>query len=213
MTQPRPRPAPKLPVSLAANPRLSSWLRFSAGRPGDGLAGKGRDRARHRHGAGPDCRRRTRCRYRPRADGSRLDGGQPQRGRHLGQPFRAAIRPRHTAGLRRSPANLPGAGVGSSGRRHRRARGRGWHHLRSRQCQDQLLGTRGTRFTGSRRDAGRHAPKPSAQRTLAGKSVQRLDIPDKVFAHPRFIHDADPARDAAWPGAAVGECRRRNSSA
>jgi CO/xanthine dehydrogenase Mo-binding subunit len=24
---------------------------------------------------------------------------------------------------------------------------------------------------------------------LAGKSVQRVDIPDKVFAHPRFIHD------------------------
>src|SRR5260370_302432 len=33
------------------------------------------------------------------------------------------------------------------------------------------------------------APKSSAQRTLAGNSVQRLDIPDKVFAHPRFIHD------------------------
>ena len=33
-------------------------------------------------------------------------------------------------------------------------------------------------------------PKSSAQRTLAGNSVQRLDIPDKVFAHPRFIHDS-----------------------
>jgi CO/xanthine dehydrogenase Mo-binding subunit len=32
-------------------------------------------------------------------------------------------------------------------------------------------------------------PKKSAQRALAGKSVQRVDIPDKVFAHPRFIHD------------------------
>ena len=32
-------------------------------------------------------------------------------------------------------------------------------------------------------------PKSSAQRSLAGNSVQRLDIPDKVFAHPRFIHD------------------------
>jgi CO/xanthine dehydrogenase Mo-binding subunit len=34
------------------------------------------------------------------------------------------------------------------------------------------------------------APKLSAERTLAGSSVQRLDIPDKVFAHPRFIHDS-----------------------
>jgi CO/xanthine dehydrogenase Mo-binding subunit len=39
----------------------------------------------------------------------------------------------------------------------------------------------------------RHAtgapPKSSARRALAGSSVQRVDIPDKVFAHPRFIHD------------------------
>ncbi|MGB9117005.1 molybdopterin cofactor-binding domain-containing protein [Bradyrhizobium sp.] len=33
-------------------------------------------------------------------------------------------------------------------------------------------------------------PKSSAQRSLAGNSVQRLDIPDKVFARPRFIHDS-----------------------
>jgi CO/xanthine dehydrogenase Mo-binding subunit len=32
-------------------------------------------------------------------------------------------------------------------------------------------------------------PKQAAQRGLAGNSVQRLDIPDKVFARPRFIHD------------------------
>jgi nicotinate dehydrogenase subunit B len=33
-------------------------------------------------------------------------------------------------------------------------------------------------------------PKPAAQRTLAGNSVQRLDIPDKVFGRARFIHDS-----------------------
>ncbi len=32
-------------------------------------------------------------------------------------------------------------------------------------------------------------PKTATQRTLAGNSIQRLDIPDKVFARPRFIHD------------------------
>ena len=31
--------------------------------------------------------------------------------------------------------------------------------------------------------------KSASQRTLAGHSVRRLDIPDKVFAKPRFIHD------------------------
>jgi nicotinate dehydrogenase subunit B len=33
-------------------------------------------------------------------------------------------------------------------------------------------------------------PKSSARRLLAGSSVQRMDIPDKVFAQPRFIHDS-----------------------
>jgi CO/xanthine dehydrogenase Mo-binding subunit len=33
------------------------------------------------------------------------------------------------------------------------------------------------------------APKRSTERRVAGSSVQRLDIPDKVFANPRFIHD------------------------
>jgi CO/xanthine dehydrogenase Mo-binding subunit len=33
-------------------------------------------------------------------------------------------------------------------------------------------------------------PKSAAQRTVAGNSVQRIDIPDKVFGRPRFIHDS-----------------------
>src|SRR3954463_12644677 len=39
------------------------------------------------------------------------------------------------------------------------------------------------------RQASGAVPKSSARRGLAGSSLQRLDIPDKVFAHPRFIHD------------------------
>jgi nicotinate dehydrogenase subunit B len=40
------------------------------------------------------------------------------------------------------------------------------------------------------RDATASAtPKASPRRALAGNSIQRLDIPDKVFARPRFIHD------------------------
>ena len=76
------------------------------GGPGDDLAGQGRNRARHRDRAGPDRRRRTRCRYRPRADGPRIDGGQPQRGGHLGQSFGPAIGTRDAACLRRSPADI-----------------------------------------------------------------------------------------------------------
>ena len=40
------------------------------------------------------------------------------------------------------------------------------------------------------RDATLEAtPKSAAKRALAGQSVQRVDLPDKVFARPRFIHD------------------------
>jgi nicotinate dehydrogenase subunit B len=46
------------------------------------------------------------------------------------------------------------------------------------------------------------AAKSSAQRLLAGSSVQRVDIPDKVFAHPRFIHDS------ALPGVLHGRVLR-----
>src|SRR5664279_5707765 len=49
-------------------------------------------------------------------------------------------------------------------------------------------------------------PKLSAQRTLAGSSVQRLDIPDKVFAHPRFIHDS------VLPGMLHGRVLRSETS-
>ncbi len=50
-------------------------------------------------------------------------------------------------------------------------------------------------------------PKSSTQRTLAGKSIQRVDIPDKVFAHPRFIHDF------ALPGMLHGRVLRPELSA
>ena len=40
------------------------------------------------------------------------------------------------------------------------------------------------------RDAtARIAPKPAAARRLAGAAAQRIDIPDKVFGRPRFVHD------------------------
>jgi nicotinate dehydrogenase subunit B len=49
-------------------------------------------------------------------------------------------------------------------------------------------------------------PKSVARRALTGQSVQRLDIPDKVFAHPRFIHDA------ALPGMLHGRIMRPDLS-
>jgi nicotinate dehydrogenase subunit B len=50
-------------------------------------------------------------------------------------------------------------------------------------------------------------PKPSTRRALAGNSIQRLDIPDKVFARRRFIHDS------ALPGMLHGRVLRPEGSA
>ena len=50
--------------------------------------------------------------------------------------------------------------------------------------------------------------KSIAQRTLAGSSVQRLDIPDKVFARPPLHPRCGAAGNAAWPRAAAGTLRR-----
>jgi nicotinate dehydrogenase subunit B len=48
--------------------------------------------------------------------------------------------------------------------------------------------------------------KPIAQRALAGQSAQRIDIPDKVFGHRRFIHDT------ALPGLLHGRVMRPENS-
>jgi nicotinate dehydrogenase subunit B len=56
------------------------------------------------------------------------------------------------------------------------------------------------------RQASGATPKSSARRALAGSSVQRVDIPDKVFAHPRFIHDS------ALPGMLHGRVLRSEMS-
>jgi CO/xanthine dehydrogenase Mo-binding subunit len=50
-------------------------------------------------------------------------------------------------------------------------------------------------------------PKPSSGRAVAGSSIQRLDIPDKVFGTPRFIHDA------ALPGMLHGRVLRPDMAA
>src|SRR5215475_13576363 len=48
--------------------------------------------------------------------------------------------------------------------------------------------------------------KPIAQRALAGRSVLRIDIPDKVFGNRRFIHDT------ALPGMLHGRVMRPENS-
>jgi CO/xanthine dehydrogenase Mo-binding subunit len=190
MTKPVPSPsAPSLPVSLAANPLLSSWIRFSPEghvmvSPGKVEIGQGIVTALAQIAA----------------DELDVDIGRVQM-------------------VRASTAGSPNEGVTSgslsvqqSGRAIRQvcaevrqiflalASDRLGVGIDALDINDGTISGPGNVRTSYWELAGdvplvREAtpgatPKSSTQRRLAGNSVQRLDIPDKVFAHPRFIHDS-----------------------
>src|SRR5216684_5469894 len=189
MTKPAPSPsAPKLPVSLAANPVLSSWVRFSPEghvivSPGKVEIGQGIVTALAQIAA----------------DELDVDIGRVQM-------------------VRASTAGSPNEGVTSgslsvqqSGRAIRQAcaeirqiflgvaADRLGVDIDALDIKDGTISGPGNIRTSYwelagdvslDRDATPGAvPKRSIQRTLAGSSIPRVDIPDKVFAHRRFIHD------------------------
>jgi CO/xanthine dehydrogenase Mo-binding subunit len=206
MSGPAPSPAPKLPVSLAANPVLSSWVRFSPEghvtiSPGKVEIGQGIVTALAQIAA----------------DELDVDIGRVQM-------------------VRASTAGSPNEGVTSgslsvqqSGRAIRQAcaeirqifigvaSDRLGVDIGALEISDGTISGPGNVRTSYwelaseislERDATPGAvPKSSTQRTLAGNSVHRLDIPDKVFAQPRFIHDS------ALPGMLHGRMLRSEMSA
>ncbi len=206
MTRPAPSSAPNLPVSLAANPVLSSWVRFSADgevmiSPGKVEIGQGIVTALAQIAA----------------DELDVDIGRVQ-----------MVRP--------STAASPNEGV-TSGSLSVQQSGRAIRHacaeirqifldaasdrlgvgIDALDVKDGTISGPGNVSTSYwelaaevslDRDATPAAtPKSSTQRALAGKSVQRVDIPDKVFSHPRFIHDF------ALPGMLHGRVLRPELSA
>lgn len=183
-----PSPAPKLPASLAANPKLSSWVRFTEdGRvaisPGKVEIGQGIVTALAQIVADE-----------LDVDMSRIEM------------------------IRASTATSPNEGV-TSGSLSVQQSGRALRHICAEVRQRflataserlgidaSLLGIDDGMISGpgnvrtsywelSRdvsldHDAAAGATaKSAAKRAIAGHSVQRVDIPDKVFARPRFIHD------------------------
>jgi CO/xanthine dehydrogenase Mo-binding subunit len=181
-------PSPSLPVSLAANPVLSSWIRFSAEghvkvSPGKVEIGQGivtalaqiaADELDVDIGRVQMVRASTAASPNEGVTSGSLSVQQSGRAiRHacaeIRQIFLAAASDRlgvETSALDVSDGTISGPG---------NVRTSYW----------ELAGE-----ISLDRDATPGAvPKPSARRALAGHSVQRLDIPDKVFAHPRFIHD------------------------
>ncbi len=189
MTERAPSPAAKLPVSLAANPVLSSWVQFSGEgqvtiSPGKVEIGQGIVTALAQIAA----------------DELDVDIGRVQM-------------------TRASTAASPNEGVTSgslsvqqSGRAIRQAcaevreiflavaSDRLGVGIDALTVEDGTISGPGNVRTSYwelaehvslDRDATPGAvPKTSARRTQAGNSVQRLDIPDKVFSRSRFIHDA-----------------------
>jgi nicotinate dehydrogenase subunit B len=189
MTKPAPSPsAAKLPVSLAANPVLSSWLRFSADghvmvSPGKVEIGQGIVTALAQIAA----------------DELDVDIGRVRM-------IRAT-----TAGSPNEGVTSGSLSVQQSGRAIRQAcaeirqiflgvaADRLGVDIDALEIKDGTIAGPGNIRTSYWELAGdvqldREAtpgatPKRSTRRTLAGSSIQRVDIPDKVFAHPRFIHD------------------------
>ena len=189
MTKPASSPsAPKLPVSLAANPVLSSWVRFSADghvtvSPGKVEIGQGIVTALAQIAA----------------DELDVDIGRVQMVRAT------------TAGSPNEGVTSGSLSVQQSGRAIRQAcaeirqiflgvaADRLGVDIDALEIKDGTIAGPGNIRTSYWELAGdvsldREAtpgavPKRSTQRTLAGNSVQRVDIPDKVFAHRRFIHD------------------------
>ncbi|QIO32717.1 xanthine dehydrogenase family protein molybdopterin-binding subunit [Bradyrhizobium sp. 1(2017)] len=183
-----PSPAQKLPVSLAANPRLSSWVRFTGeGRvaisPGKVEIGQGIVTALAQIAADEldiDIARVEMIRASTAASPNEgVTSGSlsiQQSGRALRHAC-AEVRQRFlTAASERLgvDAMLLDVDDGTiSGPGNVRT---SYWELADEVSLDQDA-TAGA------------AAKSAATRALAGHSVQRIDIPDKVFARPRFIHD------------------------
>jgi nicotinate dehydrogenase subunit B len=189
MSAPAPSPAPKLLVSLAANPRLSSWIRFSSEghvtiSPGKVEIGQGIVTALAQIAADEldvDIGRVRMVRA--------STAGSPNEGvtsgslsvQQSGRAIRQVCAEMRQIFLAVASDRL---GVGTDALAIKDGTMSGPGNIRTSYWEladDVSLD----------RDATPGAvPKSSSQRTLTGNSVQRVDIPDKVFAHPRFIHDS-----------------------
>ena len=193
MTNPAPSPAPSLPVSLAANPVLSSWIRFAPDgqvtvSPGKVEIGQGIVTALAQIAADEldvDLGRVQMIRA--------STAGSPNEGvtsgslsvQQSGRAIRFACAEIRKIFLAAASDQL-GVGIDSLDIRDGTISGPGNISTSYWELAEKIsLDRRGT--PGA-------VPKPSAKRALAGNSVQRLDIPDKVFALPRFIHDQAPPR-------------------
>lgn len=182
---------PKLPPSLADNPRLSSWLKFSADghvivSPGKVEIGQGIVTALAQIAADELDVGISRVRMHRASTASSPNEGVTSGSLSIQQSGRAL---RHVcAEVRRIFLEKAAERLGTD--------------LETLDIDDGTIRGPGNVSTSFWELAGevsldREAtadatPKAAAQRSLAGSSVQRIDIPDKVFAKARFIQDCAP---------------------
>jgi CO/xanthine dehydrogenase Mo-binding subunit len=196
---------PKLPVSVAANPVLSSWLQFSADghvvvSPGKVEIGQGIVTALAQIAADELDVDISRVRMHRASTASSPNEGVTSGSLSIQQSGRAL---RHVcAEVRRifldKASDRLGTGIDALGIEDGTIRGPGnvstsyW----------ELAGE----VSLDREATADVTPKAATRRALAGSSVQRIDIPDKVFARPRFL------QDCALPGTLHGRVLRPEAS-
>jgi nicotinate dehydrogenase subunit B len=181
-------PEPKLPVSLAANPVLSSWVRFSAEghvmvSPGKVEIGQGIVTALAQIAADELDIHISRVQM-VRAS----TAGSPNEGvtsgslsvQHSGRAIRHVCAEVRQLFLAAASERL-GVGIDALDVKDGTISGPGNTRTSYWELADDV---------SLNRDATAGAtPKSPTQRLLAGNSVHRVDLPDKVFARPRFIQD------------------------
>src|SRR5262249_5644552 len=180
--------APTLPFSLAANPRLSSWIKFSADgqvtvSPGKVEIGQGIVTALAQIAADELDVDIGRVRMVPATTAASPNEGVTSGSLSIQQSGRA---------LRAACAEIRQIFLAA-------ASDRLGVHANALAIEDGTISGPGNVRTSYweladeislDRDATPGAkPKPIAERALAGQSSQRIDIPDKVFSRRRFIHD------------------------
>ncbi|KRR03532.1 xanthine dehydrogenase family protein molybdopterin-binding subunit [Bradyrhizobium valentinum] len=189
MNQQAPDPSPpKLPVSLAANPRLSSWLKFSsdgqvAVSPGKVEIGQGIVTALAQIAADEldiDLSRVQMVRASTTASPNEGVTSGSLSIQQSGRALRHACAEVRRIFLQQAAERL-GVGVDALDVEDGTISGPGNVRTSYWELADDV---------SLDRDATPGVtPKAVTSRTLAGHSVQRVDIPDKVLGRPRFIHD------------------------
>jgi nicotinate dehydrogenase subunit B len=200
MTEPSPAP-PKLPVSLATNPVLSSWVRFSREghvtvSPGKVEIGQGIVTALAQIAADEldiDFSRVQMVRASTAASPNEGVTSGSLSVQQSGRAIRYACAEIRQIFLAAASDQL-GVGADALDIKDGTISGPGNVSTSYWELADKV--------SLDREATPDIVPKKSTQRALAGSSVQRLDIPDKVFGQPRFIHDA------ALPGMLHGRVLR-----